>query len=72
MKNILIVSKYSFVEVYRSRVMISILFMAIGLILIASVASEFAFGAPAKVALDFGLGLTTISNLGMAILSVPH
>lgn len=67
MKNLLTVSKYSFIEVYRSKVMVMILFMAGALMLIASIASEFAYGAPAKVALDFGLGMMTISNLGMAI-----
>jgi ABC-type transport system involved in multi-copper enzyme maturation permease subunit len=63
----LIVTKYTFIEVYRSRVMLSIVFIALGLVAVAYVASEFAYGAPAKVALDFGYGLTSISNLIMAI-----
>ena len=67
MKKTLIVAKYTFVEVYRSKVMLSILFIALGLVLVSYVASEFAYGAPAKVALDFGFGLTSISNLIMAI-----
>lgn len=67
MKKTLIVAKYTFIEVYRSKVMFSIIFIAIGLIVISYVASEFAYGAPAKVALDFGYGLTAISNLIMAI-----
>jgi ABC-2 type transport system permease protein len=67
MKKTFIVAKYTFIEVYRSKVMFSILFIAMGLVVISYVASEFAFGAPAKVALDFGFGLTSISNLIMAI-----
>ena len=67
MKKTLIVAKYTFIEVYRSKVMFSILFIALGLFVISYVASEFAYGAPAKVALDFGFGLTSISNLIMAI-----
>ena len=67
MNKTLIVAKYTFIEVYRSKVMLSIFFMAIGLILVTYIASEFAYGAPAKVALDFGFGLTSISNLIMAI-----
>lgn len=67
MKNLFIVAKYTFIEVYRSKVMMSILFLALGLIVVTYVASEFAYGAPAKVALDFGLGIMTLSNLGMAI-----
>ncbi|MDO9181767.1 MAG: ABC transporter permease subunit, partial [Bacteriovorax sp.] len=62
-----VVAKYTFIEVYRSKVMLSIVFIAIGLVFISYVASEFAYGAPAKVALDFGFGLTSISNLIMSI-----
>ncbi|MDD4976021.1 MAG: ABC transporter permease subunit [Bacteriovorax sp.] len=47
--------------------MISILFIALGLVVVSYIASEFAYGAPTKVALDFGFGLTSISNLIMAI-----
>jgi ABC-type transport system involved in multi-copper enzyme maturation permease subunit len=61
------VGKYTFLEVYRSRVMLSILFIAFGLIIVSYVASEFAYGAPSKVALDFGFALTSLSNLVMAI-----
>lgn len=67
MKKTLIVAKYTFLEVYRSKVMLSIAFIAIALVTVSYVASEFAYGAPAKVALDFGFGLTSISNLVMAV-----
>lgn len=67
MNKTFIVSKYTFIEVYRSKVMLSILFIALGLVIVSYVASEFAYGAPSKVALDFGFGLTSISNLIMAI-----
>lgn len=67
MKNITTVAKYTFIEVFRSKVMMSILFLALGLVLITYVASEFTYGAPTKIALDFGLGIMTLSNLGMAV-----
>jgi ABC-type transport system involved in multi-copper enzyme maturation permease subunit len=67
MKNIFTVAKYTFIEVYRSKVMMSIPFLALGLLVITYIASEFAYGAPAKTALDFGLGIMAISNLGIAI-----
>lgn len=67
MNKTFIVAKYTFIEVYRSKVMLSILFIALGLVTVSYVASEFAYGAPSKVALDFGFGLTSISNLIMAI-----
>lgn len=67
MKNILVVTKYTFIEVYRSKLMVSLLMIAIALIVISYVASEFAYGAPAKVALDVGLGVMSISNVIISI-----
>lgn len=67
MKNILTVTKFTFIEVYRSKLMMSLLFLALGLIGVSYVASEFAYGAPAKVALDVGLGIMSISNLIISI-----
>lgn len=67
MKNILTVTKYTFLEVYRSKLMVSLIFIALGLILISYIASEFAYGAPAKVALDVGLGIMSISNVIISI-----
>ena len=67
MSNILTVTKFTFIEVYRSKLMISLLFLALGLLGVSYVASEFAYGAPAKVALDVGLGIMSISNLIISI-----
>ncbi len=67
MKNILTVTKFTFLEVYRSKLMISLVFLSIGLLGVSYVASEFAYGAPAKVALDVGLGIMSISNLIISI-----
>lgn len=67
MKNVLTVTKFTFLEVYRSKLMLSLVFLAMGLLLATYVASEFAYGAPAKVALDVGLGIMSISNLVIAI-----
>ncbi|MBY0413660.1 MAG: ABC transporter permease subunit [Bdellovibrionales bacterium] len=67
MKNIANVTKYTFLEVYRSKLMVSLLFLALGLILVTYVASEFAYGAPAKIALDVGLGIMSLSNLIISI-----
>lgn len=67
MKNILTVTRFTFLEVYRSKLMISLIFLALGLIGVSYVASEFAYGAPAKVALDVGFGVMSISNLIISI-----
>lgn len=63
----LVVSKFTFLEVYRSKLMVGLLFLAIGLLIVTSVASEFAYGASAKVALDVGFGIMSLSNIGIAI-----
>jgi len=68
MKNILTVAKYTFIEVYRSKLMMSLGFLGLGLIVLCYVASEFAYGAPAKIALDVGLGIMSLSNVAIATL----
>ncbi len=67
MNHIFIVAKYTFIDVYRSKVMNSLFFLAAGLVALTYVASEFAYGAPAKIALDFGFGITSIINIMLAI-----
>lgn len=67
MKKTFIVAKYTFIEVYRSKVMLSLVFLALGLVAVTYIASEFAYGAPSKVALDFGLGIMSVANLVIAI-----
>lgn len=47
--------------------MIGLIFLAIGLLLVTLITSAFAYGAPAKVALDVGLGVMSLSNLAIAI-----
>jgi ABC-type transport system involved in multi-copper enzyme maturation permease subunit len=61
------VSKFTFLEVYRSKLMVGLFFLALGLLVVTFVASEFAYGASAKVALDVGLGIMSLSNTGIAI-----
>jgi len=68
MKNVLTVAKFTFLEVYRSKLMMSLGFLGIGLIVLCYVASEFAYGAPEKIALDVGLGILSLSNVAIAIL----
>ena len=63
----LTVSKFTFLEVYRSKLMVGLLFLALGLLIVSYVASEFAYGASSKVALDLGLGVMSLSNIGIAI-----
>lgn len=64
---LLTVSKFTFLEVYRSKLMFGLVLLAFGLLVITYVASAFAYGAPAKVALDVGLGIMSLANVAIAI-----
>lgn len=62
-----VISKYTFVEIYKSKIMTNVVILGFALALISYVAAEFTYGVPGKVALDFGLGLLTISSVGISI-----
>jgi len=63
----LTVAKYTFSEFIQSKVLYNIFFLSLGLLVLTYVASEFTYGAPNKVALDFGLGAASISTLLISI-----
>lgn len=67
LKKILIIARYTFIEIYKSKIMMSILFLGLALIVVSFVASEFSYGVPERIALDFGFGSLTLSSIGMAI-----
>lgn len=67
LKKINIIARYTFIEVIKSRIMISTVFLGILLIIVSFVGSEFTYGVPERVALDFGMGMLTLSAVGMAI-----
>ena len=67
MKNIFTVSKYTFVEVYKSKILLNIILLGFALILISYIASEFSHGAQARIALDFGIGSMYLVVIGMSI-----
>jgi len=67
LKNIFIVSKYTFVEVYKSKILLNIILLGFALILISYIASEFSHGAQARIALDFGIGSMYLVVIGMSI-----
>lgn len=64
---IFLIARYTFVEIYKSKIMLSIIILGAALLLVSYVASEFSFGVPARIALDFGFGSLTFSSIGMAI-----
>ncbi|MCM2349576.1 MAG: hypothetical protein NDI69_06110 [Bacteriovoracaceae bacterium] len=64
---ITIISKYTFKELLKSRILYITLVIGIALMVVTYVATEFTFGVPEKVALDFGLGMLSLSSLGISL-----
>jgi ABC-type transport system involved in multi-copper enzyme maturation permease subunit len=65
-KKLLIIARYTFIEIYKSKIMINVLILGGVIAVLSYVAAEFTYGVPGRVALDVGLGLMTISSVGIA------
>jgi ABC-2 type transport system permease protein len=63
----LIIALYTFKEIWKSKILLNVFFVGIGLMVVTYVATEFTFGVPERVALDFGLGMLSISSLGISL-----
>lgn len=62
-----LIALYTFREIFKSKVLLITLFIGFALMVITYVATEFTYGTPEKVALDFGLGMLSFSSLGIAL-----
>lgn len=67
LKKINIIAWYTFKEIIKSKVLYTTIFLGLVLIAITYVATEFTYGVPEKVALDFGLGMLSFSSLGISL-----
>lgn len=67
MKKIFIVAQYTFSEAIKSKLLLNVVFIGCALLLSSYVASELAYGSPEKIALDIGLGLTSIAVKFIAV-----
>ncbi len=63
----LIVARYTFVELYKSKILTNVAILSFVLFLFTYIASEFSYGNPLKIALDFGQGVASLSAVGIAI-----
>ena len=63
-----VVAYYTFQDLLKSKVLFNVILIGLGLILMSFVASEFTFGVPQRVALDFGMGTLSLSTVAIAIL----
>lgn len=67
MNKTLIISYYTFKEIMKSKILVNVFFVGLALMGITYVATEFTYGVPEKVALDFGLGTLSLSSLGISL-----
>ncbi len=67
LKKIRTIAFYTFREILKSKILYNILFLGIGLLIVTYVAQQFTYGAPSRVALDFGMGVLSLSSVGIAI-----
>lgn len=68
LKNSLTVCRYTFLEVFKSKILINVIFLGIGLSFLTYIIHELSFGPADKVTLDIGLGMTFFTVLGMSII----
>jgi ABC-2 type transport system permease protein len=61
------IAYYTFKEILKSKILLSVFFAGLILMLATYVATEFTYGVPERVALDFGLGMLSISSLGISL-----
>jgi ABC-type transport system involved in multi-copper enzyme maturation permease subunit len=67
MKKILTIARYTILDILRSNILVGTTLLGFGVLIASGLVSTFAFGNPKKVALDLGLGLMTLSLLGIAL-----
>src|SRR5665648_280372 len=58
---------YTFRELFKSKILLHVFFVGLGMMGITYVATEFTYGVPERVALDFGLGMLSISTIGISL-----
>lgn len=58
---------YTFKELFKSKILLNVFFVGLGLMLVTYVATEFTYGVPERVAMDFGLGMLSISSIAISL-----
>lgn len=67
-KNIFTLIKYTYIEIYKSKVLISTFLASLGIVLITYIASEFTYGVPKRVIIDLGLGCISFVSVIISVL----
>ena len=66
-QKIRIIAFYTFKEILKSKILINVFFVGLLLMLMTFVATEFTYGVPERVALDFGLGMLSLSSIAISL-----
>ncbi len=61
------IAYYTFRELFKSKILLNVFFFGLGLVVVTYVATEFTYGVPERVALDFGLGMLSLSSLAISL-----
>jgi ABC-type transport system involved in multi-copper enzyme maturation permease subunit len=61
------IAYYTFKELFKSKILLNVFFVGLALMVTTYVATEFTYGVPERVALDFGLGMLSISSLAISL-----
>lgn len=67
MSRIQTIARYTFLELMKSKVWVNTLFLGFLMLLVVFVAYSFTYGTPERVALNFGLGLLSLSSVGISV-----
>jgi ABC-2 type transport system permease protein len=68
MRNTLTVGRYTFIELFKSRISYVTLILGLFVLLVTYISSEFTYGSPSIVALDIGLGVLSLFSLLVSFL----
>ena len=63
----LLIAKYTYKEILKSRIISNVFLLGLILMLISYVAAEFTFSVPQRVALDIGIGMASLSAVGISL-----
>ncbi len=66
-EKIRIIAYYTFKEILKSKILINVFFAGLLLMIMTYVATEFTYGVPERVALDFGLGMLSLSSIAISL-----
>ena len=67
LKKSMIIALYTMREIIKSKILINVLLLGLGLLVVTYVAYSFTYGDPSRVALDFGLGTLSLSSVAISI-----